>query len=643
MSYLKFKKEELVNLEYSLKRELLTTNKTGGYCNTTLVGCNTRKYHGLFAMPIEKFDNKKHILLSSIDETLIQHGKEFNLGIRSYGDAYEPRGHKYLVGLELGKSISAEYRVGGMLLRKSYVFVHSTEQLLIKYTLVEAKSLTTLRVKPFLSFRDIHSLTFENNSANTGFLRAENGAAFKMYEGFPTLYVQGSCKLEYIHTPNWYNNVIYMEEKRRGYANCEDLYVPGYFELQLKVGEPVVFSVSTKEMSPRTLRRKYDTEYAKRSPRDSYMSCLQEAAKQFIIKEPNNAIAVNSGYTWLETSLRDSFISLPGLTLYNNGDVALFQKILDSTIKKYSKQLKVGSRQADAPLWLFWTIQQYAKYTGDGSKLWKKYSTLLKDIIFDYIDGKIMGARLELSGLLWTQMNGVALSWMDSYDDKGEPITPRTGLKVEVNALWYNALCVLLKECSLTAQKKEQLVQIKKSIEDNYYNTFWSTSRNHLGDYVDSDGLNQMTRPNQIFACALEYSPISEEDQALVLKAIKRELLTMRGLRTLSPKSPYYKEVYSGNQLERDIAMHNGCTRVFLLSFYIESMLKLYGAVLVKEMEYLFEAFEEDMTVHGVASVAEIYDGNPPHFPHGAIAHSMSVSELLRAAYIINNYKERSL
>ena len=198
MAYLEFNKEELVNLEYSLEREILLSNRAGGYVNTTIVGCNTRKYHGLLVVPIENFGGDKHILLSTLHESLIQHGQSFNLGITSYGDVYEPRGHKYIIDFEMDYASTITYRVGGMKFSKTIMFLRDTEEVLVKYTLLEAHSPTTLRIKPFLAYRNIHALTSANTGANTRYTAVDNGVAFNMYEGFPTLNLQLNKKNDWV-------------------------------------------------------------------------------------------------------------------------------------------------------------------------------------------------------------------------------------------------------------------------------------------------------------------------------------------------------------------------------------------------------------------------------------------------------------
>lgn len=645
MSYLKFDKSELVNLEYSLLREVLSTNKTGGYLNTTIVGCNTRKYHGLFVLPIENFDMRRHLLLSSLDETVIQHEREFNLGIKCFGrNNYEPRGHKYIVDFSNDKYPVITYRVGGVVLTKSLIFLHNKEQLLIKYTLKDAHSQTSLRLRPFLAFRDIHALTHANDSANLGYEEVERGAAFRMYEGFPNLNIQLNVENEYNHDPNWYYNVVYQEEQRRGFEYQEDLFTPGFFEFPIKKGESVIVSVSTKEISPKGLVRTWSLEEKKHLLLENYHDCLVHAAKQFIVQNKTKT-EIYAGYTWLGKGLRESLLALPGLTLFADGDVKTFDAALNTIYKVYERQLVMGSKQVDAALWLFWVAQQYAEYTANQEGAWKKFGEKLKAIANTFVAGARMGVTLCENGLLRAKMNGVAMTWMNAYNSDGAPITERGGFQVEVNALWYNAICYLI-EMEGRYGKDSRSVQIwsgiKSQIDANFYNVFWSEKYQHLADYVDENGVqNHFTRPNQIFACALEYSPIGEDVRGQVMDAVRRELFTVRGIRTLSPKNPLYKGVYDGNQQQRDNAYHQGSTRVWLTSYYVEAFLKLYGQQFVRQANEIINAFEEDMEIHGVGSVCELYDGNPPHNPHGAISGAVAVAGLLRAIYLVNKTKQQ--
>jgi len=641
MSYLKFNKHELGNLEYSLQREILGTNRTGGYCNTTIVGCNTRKYHGLFVLPLENYDDKRYVLLSGIDETLIQHDKEFNLGIRCYGDTfYEPRGHKYIIDFEDDPESKTTYRVGGMIFTKSMLFVRNREQLLIKYTLVDAHSDTLLRIKPFLAYRSIHELTHQNDVADTTYDDIDNGASFCMYQGFPRLNIQISRPNWFSACPDWYKNVVYREERRRGFENQEDLFTPGWFELPIKKGESVVVSISTVQVAAKSLSATYSRELKSRKPVNDFRECLSQAADRFIVEQKGRKEIYN-GYTWLAKGLRHTLVSLPGLTLFNHGDVKVFTEILSDSIKAYQHQLMCGSRQVEAALWLTWVVQQYIGFTGDEQGAWKKYGTILLKIIDSFVSGERMGVHMSENGMLWAKMNGVAMTWMNAYDSDGNPVTERAGFQVEVNALWYNAVAFAEEMCARyggSKHKLHQLMDIRHRIDDNFLNLFWVEERRHLADYVDEGGQNVYTRPNQIIVCALDYSPVSEEVRAQIMHACKRELLTARGIRTLAPKNPLYRGIYDGNQNQRDHAFHQGSTRVWLLPFYIEARLKLYGAASVTHASQVVNAFEEDLTIHGVGAISEVYDGDPPHHPHGAIASASATAGLLRALYLIPKY-----
>jgi len=241
MAYLQFNKEELANLEYSLKREVLSTNHAGGYLNTTIICCNTRKYHGLLVIPLKNFGGEKHVLLSSLDETVIQHEREFNLGIHRYGDIYEPRGHKYIRNFEIDKVVAITYRVGGVVLRKVIMLSPQQEQILIKYTLLEANSPTTLRLKPFLAFRNTHTLSKANMNANKGFRKIEGGCSFCLYPGFPDLNLQISKESEFVYNPDWYYNIEYKEERRRAFESAEVPFCSGIFRTPDKKGRECIF------------------------------------------------------------------------------------------------------------------------------------------------------------------------------------------------------------------------------------------------------------------------------------------------------------------------------------------------------------------------------------------------------------------
>lgn len=651
MSYLKFNKDELVNLEYSLKREVLGTNRAGGYLSTTINGCNTRKYHGLFIVPIEEFGGENHVLLSALDETVIQHGQEFNLGIHKYPGVYDPKGHKYIVDFEYTPTFSLTYRIGGVVLKKELLLAHNESQMMIRYTLLDAHSDTFLRLKPFLAYRNVNSLSRANVVANTRYEPIENGIRMKLYNGFPFLNMQLSGSAEFVLLPDWYLNVEYTEEQNRGYDFREDLFVPGYFELPIRKGESVVFSASVAPVVPSRLKFKFRKLLEQRATRDNFGECLRYSASQFIVRKGRDTEIV-AGYPWFGTWGRDTFIALPGLTLAAANDLKTCREVLDTMCRQLhnglfpniGKGTNAAYNSVDAPMWFFKALQEYGNYLKDDLQLWKQYGSKIKSILTAYRKGINPYVGMRENGLIWADEPGRALTWMDAIVN-GQAVTPRPGYQVEINALWYNAVCYALKLAAFAGDNTfvEGWKNMPDQIRESYIHTFWSDEKGYLADYADGGGQNWFVRPNQLFACSLAYSPLTEEMQRSVLDIVKSELLTPKGLRTLSPKNPNYKGFYGGDQPTRDMAYHQGTVWPWLLGAYIEAHFRLYGKDFVKTARELVSAFEEDMTDYGLCSIAEVYDGNPPHTPNGSISQAWSVGEILRSMSLIEKMGEIEL
>lgn len=645
MAFLKFNKSELVNLSYSLKREILVANKTGCYCNTSIVTCNTRRYHGLFALPVEKFGGGKYMLLSSVDESIVMGGKQFNLGIHCYGDEYEPRGHKYIVDFDADRVPEITYKVGEILFRKSILMAPDTDQVLVKYEVLEAPMKTTLHLKPFLAFRNVHSLTRENQEARTGYKEIDGGAMFNLYEGFPDLNIQLSGKSAFRYTPYWYNGITYSDEFRRGFDCREDLFVPGEFVVELKPGDSVVLSASVNEENSRTLKKKFLDIYRKTKPiTDRHDLLVHNADLLKVCRDGKERI--NAGFSWLETGLlRETIISLPGLTLYADGDKKEFERILDTLIEDNQERFFHRTTQVESPLRLTDTIQQYIHFSGEEKRIWTKYADTLKGIIESYAPGRRREVAVHPNGLLWAQMDWTALTWMNTYVG-GQPVTERAGYQVETNAMWYNALCfaIDMEQKYGPKTKVSEFVQrwapVRDLVKQNFQPTFLIADKGYLADYVDNSGQNQDVRPNQLFAVCLDYSPVEDEVIADVINTINNELITRRGIRTLSPRSPKYRGVYEGSQVDRDLAYYQGCAFPTLLGPYVDICFRMMGPVFYKKAEYLTEGFYDDISRHGVGVFSELYDGDPPHEPHGAISCACSTAALLRIDYLMNKYKE---
>ena len=642
MAFLKFNKSELVNLEYSLKREIIAANETGAYCNTSIVACNTRRYHGLLAVPVDELGGGKYMLLSALDESLTLRGKQFNLGIHCYGDTYDPKGHKYIVDFDANPVPVITYKVGGILFTKTIMMVPDNDQVLIKYELLEAPSKLTLTLKPFLAFRSVHSLTSQNPEAYTGYDEIDSGVAFRLYNGFPYLNMQVSGQAAFKSQPYWYSGVTYSDEYRRGFDCREDLFVPGTFSLEMKPGDSVVFSASVNEINPRGLKRKFTDTLKKMSVIEDYEDLLAHNAELFKVHH-NGKSRINAGFSWLETGLlRETIASLPGLTLYANGSCEEFEQILDTLIADESERLFHRTTQCEAPLRLTETIQQYIRFSEKERQIWKKYGETLKKIIESYAPGQRKEIAMHPNGLLWAQMDGVALSWMNAYV-YGNPVTERAGYQVETNAYWYNALCFAIDMENKYGVKKDNAfvarwTPVRDMVKENFQPMFWREEWGYLVDFVGNGPVSQAVRPNMLIPAYLEYCPVDDEVISEIVMTINDELLTRRGLRSLSPRNEAYRGVYEGSQIDRDLAYHQGCAFPDLLAPYIDLCFRMMGSTFYGRAKYLVEGFFEDISKHGVGAFSELYDGDPPHEPHGAIASAMSTAALLQIVHVMKQY-----
>lgn len=644
MAFLKFNKSELVNLSYSLKREIICANKTGAYCNTSIVTCNTRRYHGLLAVPVDAFGGKKHLLLSSLDESLILNGKQFNLGIHCYGSVYEPRGHKYIIDFEADPVPKITYRVGEIVFTKSILLVPDSDQVMIRFELVNAPAKVKLLLTPFLAFRDIHALTDENPNARTEGWEIPNGVAFNLYEGFPDLNMQFNTKdVSFETAPCWYKGITYSDEYRRGFACKEDLYVPGHFETEMKPGDAIVFSASVELASPSGLKRKFDSFVAKAAKITTAHEQLVHCA-DLLKQDRGGHKMITAGFSWLYTGLlRETLEALPGLSLYANGDKAEFEEILDNLIADNQERLFHRTTQVEAPLRLADTLERYIEFGADPKAVWKKYGPTVKGILESYLPGRRVEVAMQPNGLLWAQLDHWALSWMNTYVD-GNPVTERAGYQVETNAMWFQSVLF-----AVTMERKyspsdsaflKEWSHILDLIRENFQNTFWNARAGYLADYVDNAGQHLEVRPNMLYALVGEDIPVEPEIARRVLQVIDNELVTRRGIRTLSPRHSEYKGVYEGSQTDRDLAYYNGCCLTSLLGPYCEVCFKMKGAAFLNKAQWLVNGFYEDLNKHGVGAFSELYDGDPPHEPHGAISSALSTAALLEVEYLKNKYKE---
>jgi len=637
MSYIKFDKCQIVNLEYSLGRELIRSNRAGSYASTTIVECNTRKYHGLLICPVDALGGGRYVLLSALDLTVINNDKSFNVGIRKYkGDYFSPKGHKYIEELDFETIPMRIYRVGGVLVKMERLLVHYEEQFLVRYTILDASEPMKLQIRPFLAFRSIHELTHANLAANTKVEFIKNGIRSRLYEGFPYLNMQFSCEAEFVHVPDWYLGVEYIEEQKRGYDFSEDLFTPGFFEVNAKKGDVIVFSASTKEEKPAGFRAKFTKAAEPKIPRDNFMNCIRNAAQQFVERR-NGETLIIAGYPWFGSWGRDTFISLPGIALAKQR-LTLYREVFETQVGRMKDGLfpNMGTgghyafNSVDAPLWFFWSLQQYKLIGGDDYV--KQYYEAARSVLNAYMNGTAYNIHMRENGLVYADAQGKALTWMDAVVN-GVPVTQRGGYAVEINALWYNAVCLTL-EMAKEAGDQETVSSIEhlpEMIKQSFLETFWDEKAGYLADYVnDNDGKNMFVRPNMVIAVSLPYSMLSKEQMKNVLDVADKMLVTPRGLRTLSPGNKLYRGIYQGSQEERDSAYHQGTVWPWLLGPFCEGWLKVYGLSGVQKVKRLILGLEETLGEHGVSTLSEIHDGDPPHAPRGTISQAWSVAEVIR-------------
>ena len=553
MSVLTFDKKELGNLEYSLQREMLATDRRGGYMSTTIVCCNTRKYHGLMVAPIDDSD-RAYVLLSSVDETVVHDGQSFNLALHRFPGTYEPRGHKYITDFEYTPTPTITYRVGSIVLRKELLWIHNRTQLMIRYTLLEAPSDVRLRLRPFFAFRDKHALTHANMEADGRSRPIPGGVKCRLYSDFPWLYLQTDCRdAEFVPAPDWYYNFEYAREIERGYEGDEDLLTTGYFELSLGRRQSVIFSASVEAI-------------------------------------PDPAA--------------------------------------------------IGGMFADAPLWFFWVLQQLQRTLGE-EEIWKRYGIVMKELLAAYRRG-VGGVAVHDNGLVWASAPGKALTWMNALAG-GVPVVSRDGYPVEINALWYNAVCYALELASCFGE--EEFVGEWKAwperIRNAFREMFWSGDDGYLADFVGPEGPNRWIRPNMVVACGLDYKMLDEEQQASVLRIVGQHLLTPKGLRSLSPRNPRYKNRCEGDEAVRAEASVNGSVWVWPLWFYVKASFDLGGREFLPRAEELLARFGEEIQSYGIGSINELFDGDPPHAPWGAVSQAWSVGAVLMIRETTERWRRR--
>lgn len=644
MNYIEFDKEKLVNIEYAKQRELLRCSRTGSFACTTLLRLNTRKYHGLFIVPQDKIDHERHVLVSNLNESVVMNDMKFRLGIHQYqGGVIDPKGNKYMQRFVAEPLPTYYFRVGKFNFKSEILFLNNSDRLIIKYTILDDVESVSFQFQPLLAFRQIHHLTHKNDAADTRYEWCKNGIRYCLYDNYTPVFIQCSEEIYYEHRPVWYERFEYEREIERGYEGIEDLLNPGKLSVKLK-SQVLYITIGTEEIDTEDLGGLFEAEVKTHTNRSTYFNCLQNAAEQFVVRR-NGKTEIVAGFPWFGRWGRDTFISLPGLTLAL-GKPELCKEIIDTMLGELQGGLfpNIGCgddnayNSVDAPLWFFRTLQMYATYTKSERKIWDEYGTAMKTILNAYRNGALYNIKMLDNGLIYAGCEGRALTWMDAIVN-GKPVTPRSGCPVEINALWYNALCFSSEMAKLAKDKDfvEEWKEIIKDFPEVFKETFWDKGKGYLADYVDGDYKNFQVRPNMLIAAALPYSAISEKIRQLILKKCSEELLTTKGVRTLSPNDPDYKGYYGGGQEERDAAYHQGTCWPWLLIPYANAMVSVHQKKAFPFLEKILYNFETDIKDYGISTIGEVFDGAPPHHPNGCISQAWSVAALLYIRWVLQN------
>lgn len=644
-------------LDTALSREWLETNGLGSYASSSLMNCHTRKYHGLLVSQCEK-TGTNNVLLSKIEDVILEKDRQYILSACQYPCFLQDGSFSFYHQFFLDTHPCFCYQFDQVLVSKEILMPADENTVLIKYC-IKNSSTATIKIKPLLAFRNVHSLTHENNSIASTHRECHNGLAFSLDQDGqdgPTLFFQMSSHFRYTPDPVWYKNVEYLEELNRGYDFREDLFSPGEFHLTSQnEGNSqtiIIFSCSLTEEKT-NLVEKWNQEISRRknliktSGSSTLQKQLSQVSQSFIRKTmTQKARSVIAGYHWFGEFGRDAMIALPGLTLYNGFE----NKCLDILIH-FKKQMKQGLipnllgkspkehsyNSVDTSLWFIWAVQQYYLKTDDLASVKNHLWTASKEIFLNYQSGTLFNIKMGEDGLIYAGNETTNLTWMDAIIN-GIPVTPRYGAAVEINALWFNTLNFMYEmaqklDDELSSVLKPLITQVKKSFRA----LFWNEERGYLNDYVCEEKTSFSIRPNQLFAVSLPYSPLTKKMSKKVLTIIKTELLTPYGLRSLSPRDPDYIGVYQGNTTERDKSYHNGTVWPWLLGNFAEAWVKTYSNLdkVVAILKPTLISFEQHLSEAGIGTISEIFDGDFPHQPRGCISQAWSVAEILRMSYIL--------
>lgn len=658
-------RKDLQDFESALEREWLETNGLGGYASSTVLGINTRKYHGVLVAALRPPVDRV-LMVSRLEETLVVGQSRFHLGAAEYRDTVYPDGFRYLEEIRLDPFPVFTFVAGGVRVTKSVLMLYGRNATCVIYDLApmpDAPALDglALEVRPLVACRSHHALVRQGGDFDTAVTPlasvadhsgvqapGETGVSLHPVRGLPPVFIAYD-RGRFRQDGYWYADHLYRREKESGYAAVEDLYSPGVVVLPFDQSSCRCITFSTEpDVSPdpghAEVERRRRTRLAEGPLVERPVTRqLLEAADAFIARRGEDGCTILAGYPWFSDWGRDTMISLPGLALatgrYDEARrilgtyaASMERGLVPNLFPDFSQTARYNT--IDATLWMFEAARKYYDATGDGRTV-SELLPRLRDSVRAHVEGTLYGICVDDDGLLRGGEPGVQLTWMDAmFQD--EVITARRGKPVEINALWYNALRVMADFCGTFGGLAEErkFDQMAAKVSRAFNKKFWNDEKGCLYDCVDLVGKDDSVRPNQVIAISLTHPVLDPSRWKSVMEVVERELATPRGLRTLSPNDPRYRGVYEGDLQTRDKAYHQGTVWAWLVGPYIKAYLRTHGRS-EKTLAYctrLLDGFLEHLKEAGLGQVSEIFDGDPPHKPRGCIAQAWSAAELLRVA-----------
>jgi len=659
----------LSRFEDAIKREWLVTNGLGGYASSTVLGLNTRKYHGLLIAAFHPPSDRR-VCLEKLDEDVSIGNDTYLLGMSEFQNGFSPEGYDFLTQFAVSPFPTFTYDMRSIELQKTVFMPHGKNAAVILYKILNRTDIDAkFRVFPLLNWRHFHCTTERPKTCTEPAQSQQDREVYVKFDSPKSALLMTTIGGQYRAEGRWIEGIFYREEAARGESCLDDCYQSGVFSFEAKAGKNSSFAViAVADENVDTARRVmaemptnlYDMNVLLEREverRDSYLAKFREthsdirmsewlsvlvlATDKFIVKWSGiHRKSVIAGYHWFEGWGRDAFVSLPGLMLVTGRfqdarEVLLgFSKYCkDGLIPNYVPDLPAepAYNSVDASLWFVNAVLQYLKYTGDFNFVRERLWETLRTIIDSHLNGTVLDIHVDGDGLL---SHGGQLTWMDAAVD-GKAVTPRAGKAVEVQALWYNALRIMELLANRFDEKgKAEKYAVAAEKAKKSFEKFWNPKRNCLFDVISGEGRDDSLRPNQIVAVSLDFSMLDDSRNKIIVDFVQCEFLTPFGLRTLVKNDSRYMGVYAGDRRSRDRAYHNGTVWPWLLGPFSTAFVKVRSR---SEHEHdvqkiMFkQLFSKQILEASLGTISEIFDGDPPHIQKGCVSQAWSVAEPLRA------------